>query len=41
VFSENIPGEKYQPMQFPQISAPSFVFYVDTIKKLEKSSFYH
>jgi len=34
-------GKKYQPMQFPQISVLSFLFYVDIIKKLEKVRFYH
>jgi len=34
-------SKKLHPMQFPQISGLSFVFYVNTIEKLENPYFYH
>ena len=33
--------KKLHPMQFPQISALRFPFYVNTIKNSEKTHFYH
>jgi len=41
VFLSGLCCKKLHPMQFPQISALSFLFYVNTIKKLEKPNFYH
>jgi len=41
VFLSVLFQKKFKPMQFPQISVLSFVFYVDTIEKLQKSDFYH
>jgi len=41
VFLHLLYSQKIRPMQFPQISGLSFVFYVNTIKKLENSYFYH
>ena len=41
VFISDLDHKKSRPMQFPQISALRFRIYVNTIKKSEKSYFYH